>query len=218
MAARTYWSYSSWSTFQSCPAKYKYRYVDNLPDPGTYATVRGTDVHTKAEEFLKGNISGVPRDLRKFSSELSALRKHDPSVEAWWRVDRQWRPVEYPHGWFVGKTDAYLVLDGDLHIIDFKTGRVYPDKHADQGAAYAALGAAHYRVEKVSVEFWYLDSGETLSWEYGRKSLKDEQERWTQRGIEVMSAREFPATPNYTCKWCPYKSSEGGPCTAWKKA
>jgi hypothetical protein len=107
------------------------------------------------------------------------------------------------------------VRDGDaLVIIDHKTGRIYADKHEKQASLYTALGASFYpKVKKVIAEFWYLDQGEVLTWEWPASQLAGLQTMWGARGQRVMNADNFEARPGYYCKWCPLsRAHNGGIC------
>jgi hypothetical protein len=50
LTGRDYVSWSALSTFRTCPLKYKFRYVDGLPEEGvSSALVFGTGIHTAIE-------------------------------------------------------------------------------------------------------------------------------------------------------------------------
>ncbi len=204
------WSYSSWSTMDQCPQKYYRRYVLREADKQSYAAARGEDIHAKAEHYLLGNITGMPKPLAAFSSEFKALKEAQPRVEAWLSVDAKWAPADKDTSWCVGKTDADVVVGTEMTVIDFKSGKVYPDKHALQGSLYAALASALPTVKTVHVEFWYLDKNELLQWDYTAKDLKKERDEWVERGQVMQATTTFPAVPSYLCKWCPYSTVHGG--------
>ena len=204
------WSYSSWSTMEQCPQKYYRRYVLREPDKQSYAAVRGEDIHAKAEHYLLGNITGTPKQLAAFSSEFKALKEALPRVEAWLSVDKDWAQSNKETSWCVGKTDADVMSGTEMSIIDFKSGKVYPDKHAMQGSLYAALASALPNVKSVHVEFWYLDKDELLQWDYTEEDLRTEQSLWLERGRALQASTKFPASPSYLCKWCPYSTAHGG--------
>jgi len=210
------WSYSAWSTYTECGLRFKFRYIDKAPEPPSAAMARGTDLHTKAEYWLDGKITGpLPKGLKKLEAEFKGLRALGSAVkvEAWWSVKQDWMPTKF--GWLLGKSDVHVADNSELTVIDHKSGRIYAEKHAQQASLYSALGFAHYpKVKKVTAEFWYIDQGEVLTWEWTAAQVKDLQAEWGRRGEEVMAANNLEARPGYYCKWCPYSKAVGGVCKA----
>lgn len=224
-APQRHWSYSSYSVFAQCSLKYKYQYVEKLPTTTSYAMARGTDIHAKAENLVKGIITGMPPELAKFSKEFKALQKHKPRVEEWIRLDTSWRVV--PEGskqrpWLFGKADVYAVLpEQELLVIDHKTGKQRPS-HIDQAELYATAVKAVVDSEtpdtpvmSVHAEFWYLDHGTTLQQDYTGYKLESLRGTWHDRGMQVTTATKFKAQPGYACRWCDFRSDKGGPCKEW---
>lgn len=58
---RDYLSYSAVRTYQSCPLKYKFRYVDQLPEAVVSASlVFGSALHAAVEHHLRCRLEGAP--------------------------------------------------------------------------------------------------------------------------------------------------------------
>jgi hypothetical protein len=211
------WSYSAYATYSECGFRFKMRYIDKAPEPPSPAMARGTDMHTKAEYWLQGKLTGpLPKSLQKLSAEFRGLRALGEAVkvEAWWGVTDKWMPQSYG-GWLVGKADAHVADNTELTIIDHKSGRVYAEKHEKQASLYSALGAAYYpNVKKINAEFWYLDQGWVLTWSWTQAQALALQKVWGERGNEVMAAKDLSARPGFYCKWCPYSKEVGGVCKA----
>ena len=217
-APRKHWSFSAWELAAQCPRRYKFRYIDGLPSKPNPFAARGTEIHSLGEQYLLGNISGIPAAYKDFSAELRGLKKAKAEPEQWSNVTRQWTPAGEDDRWIVSKLDARVRAKKIVHIIDFKSGKLYPDKHAAQGSLYAALEGAHSPGATVHVEFWYLDKCDSLRWTYTSDDVKREQELWTARGEALQSMKDFPPKPSYLCKWCDHATNNGGTCGAWKKA
>jgi putative RecB family exonuclease len=61
LTGRDYISWSALSTFRTCPLKYKFRYVDGLPEESvSSALVFGTGIHTAVEQHYQAILSGDP--------------------------------------------------------------------------------------------------------------------------------------------------------------
>lgn len=195
-------------------------------EPMGPAVARGTAVHALAESYLKGKIyGGMPRPLLKLARHYAALRKLKPIVEEYWNVDERWRPVQGREDtWCTMKMDAALGPheneDGKrvIYIQDLKTGRMY-GSHDKQASLYATIGFTRWPdLDGVDVEFWYSDSGETVSTYYNRSAIKKLTNYWMQQGQQMMDPnQEFLPTPSVdACKWCFLRSDRGGRCKAWK--
>ena len=62
LTGRDYISWSALSTFRTCPLKYKFRYVDGLPEESvSSALVFGTGIHTAVEQHFQAILSGAPK-------------------------------------------------------------------------------------------------------------------------------------------------------------
>jgi putative RecB family exonuclease len=59
LTGRDYISWSALSTFRTCPLKYKFRYIDGLPEESvSSALVFGTGIHTAVEQHYQAILSG----------------------------------------------------------------------------------------------------------------------------------------------------------------
>jgi putative RecB family exonuclease len=83
LTGRDYGSWSAISTFRTCPLKYKFRYVDGLPEESvSSALVFGTGIHTAVEQHFQAILSGDPKpdlDALLFAYR-SAWLPHDPDA------------------------------------------------------------------------------------------------------------------------------------------
>ena len=83
LTGRDYISWSALSTFRTCPLKYKFRYVDGLPEESvSSALVFGTGIHSAVEQHYQAILSGDPNpdlDALLFAYR-SAWLPHDPDA------------------------------------------------------------------------------------------------------------------------------------------
>lgn len=101
------------------------------------AAVRGTDVHTLAEQLVHGETVEVPEHLAGYvEGYVEWLNRVDPEV-VWTE-----RPVVNRQHWYAGTADALLRVDGRLLLADWKTSSGAYGEYACQVAAYA--NAEHY--------------------------------------------------------------------------
>lgn len=224
------WSYSRLTVFEQCPLRAKLAYIDKIPEPlrplpagkTEHANDRGTRIHTGAELYVTKDVELIP-ELLSFKEELDQMKalfkQGKVSVEGEWAYDHEWAPTHWNSdtAWLRMKLDAMVHLS-DTHaaVVDHKTGKKSGNeiKHSEQGIVYQ-LGAfmRFPKLEKVTVEFWYLDQDDITRTEYTREQGVKHLKRITDRGNAITRANFFPAKPNvYNCRWCPYGPRGTGHC------
>jgi putative RecB family exonuclease len=83
ITGRPYVSWSSLSTFRQCPLKYKFRYIDGLPEESlSSALIFGSGIHSAVEQHFQAILSGDPKpDVEKLLfAYRSAWLPHDPDA------------------------------------------------------------------------------------------------------------------------------------------
>lgn len=212
-------SYSSYSLYEKCPAAWKYRYVEGIPDTlPKPAAERGTRLHMAAERYLSGEISAgqLPVQFRAFSNLMEKMVEEGASPEAVWVVNDRWSLCTdgTSEAWVKSIIDVHWINGDTLHIRDFKSGRVYVS-HREQLELYMVMGAAIFPgVERVVAEAIYLDQATFGSQiEHNRLWLTELQKLWKERFDEIEKDTTHEAKPSiFACRWCPYGVINGGPC------
>src|SRR5688572_31029351 len=91
------WSFSRWSTYEQCPLKAKFQFIDRLKTASSPALEKGLAFHNAAESYLRGQVKTVPVLLKTFKKELQELRKAKAEPEVEWCFDKDWRAVSWFH-------------------------------------------------------------------------------------------------------------------------
>lgn len=217
------WSYSVWQRYEECPKRTFYAKIERLPDPIGKAGQRGIKIHGLAEDFVKGKLGDdLPKELSEFEAEFFDLRdKGGVTVETDFSFTEDWKKTswrDWDGCWVRMKVDVLdqepqLQEHGELLIIDYKTGR--KRNYKKQAEAYA-LGAmfAFPKIEKIAVEFWYLDiAADNIELEqFLREEQEELREKWEGRVRPMMEDRTFKARPGGHCEWCVFSRHKGGPC------
>ena len=211
------WSYSRLSTYEDCPKSYWYSYVEGLPGfrPPSPAANRGSDIHTAAEEYLKGVRKIYPPELQKVSAHAMLLKQKKAQSELKLAVTDKWEPCDYkdPNAYLRGIVDILYVEDKTVHVQDWKSGQVYPG-HATQMENYVAITAAHFpEAETYVTRLVYIDQGiVTLPKHTAPARLKPIRMLMDGRIKNAEDDTIFPVQPGQACKWCNYSKKYGGPC------
>lgn len=227
----TSWSYSRYALYKECPAKFAYKNLDKLPEPGSAAMERGSAIHTLAENHAKGALKTLPVELALFKEEFKALRaQKQKMIEENWTWTKDWASEttwnDWTGAWLRVKLDAaYLNPKANaLVIIDHKTGKPRAENKAEYGEQlelYGLSGLVKFPdVKVVSPRLWYLDAGVIYpsgeanepEIEYTREDEPRLKKLWIKRVEPMFRDKTFKPTPNARCGYCHYRSSNGGPC------
>lgn len=220
------WSNSRWNDYALCPAKAKYKHLDKLPEPKSPQMQRGIDIAQKEEDYFKGKLRTVPKEIGKYIATLFRVAKKQPDlvVEENWGFDRDWNVVDYfdwNNCWLRIKVDVGWGSNGTVvHLRDNKTGKFSPeynvDQYMEQLHLYAAGAAARFpHAEEFHVALWFTDADiqyPDVPLVITRKEALALQKRFTKQVQPMFNDTRFDPTPNNKCRWCHYRKTNGGPC------
>lgn len=215
------WSYSRYADYKQCPARFKYKYLMKLPDPGSPAMERGNTIHKMAEDYVTGKLRKVPKELTGVEPELAFLKEAKAVAEENWGFKKDWNWIGRPGWfgddvWFRAKTDVRLLYDDDTLLLgDWKTGKKY-FSNEEQIELFALAGYRRFpNVVEVDTRLWYTDvdpNDNEIQRTYNVKELEAIQRDWEKRVIPMFKDRKYAPTPNDKCHWCPFSKAKGGPC------
>lgn len=90
ITGRPYLSYSEIRTFQQCPLKHKFQYIDKAePEQLSAAMLLGSGVHAAVEQYFQAMLSGLP---------LPSVDQLMQSYRACWDREASRAPVQYAKG------------------------------------------------------------------------------------------------------------------------
>lgn len=231
----TSWSFSRYNIYKQCPFKAKLLFIDKLKEPGSEAMDRGAEIHTLAEQYIKGKLARLPKELAEFKNEFTKLKKlytrKVPAmmVEDTWAFTKDWDETTWDDWvgcWVRIKLDcAHEEEEGVLIVTDWKTGKyreeLIPD-YMEQLELYA-LGALLMmpHIHSVNVRLAFLDvpkmhpePDEPLI--FTQADLPKLKKLWEKRVKPMLADKKFAPRPNDKCRWCHFragnKANGGGQC------
>lgn len=215
------WSLTSLSTYEKCPAQYKYRYIDGIKTPPAGgAAARGSEIHASMESYLNGKSTELPNEVNIYTQLLDTLKGKEIYPEHTIKLKRDWTPVaDGEERWYKGILDVKVlqrVRPGEeptgAEVIDWKTGKIYPD-HDDQKSLYSlAVFAEHPSVQRVWARHIYVDLGKEREKIFDRQQMHELRDAWNARVAKLEAEQEFIPKPNFMCRYCPFSKDKGGPC------
>ncbi len=214
-------SYSGIGTYEKCPRKFKYHYIDKLEmekGPVPPHLIRGLKLHGQIEDYLNGKLEvrEMDPDLMKHMRYIDNLKHQGAIAELKFCVANDWSMQDWDaeEGLLRGIQDVVLVWDdtGYAESIDWKTGKVYAE-HCDQRALYALfIFLAYPHVETVRSSSYYLDQNISKNNNYERNKLTSYKWVWEKKANKTRPPQPYPARKGYWCNYCEYGKSKGGPC------
>jgi hypothetical protein len=130
------WSYSSISTYITCPKKYEGEKVTKeVKFTDSEATIYGKDLHLAAEEYIRDG-KPIPTQFKFIQPLLDKLNaypgeKHCELKVGIARRDGKLEACDFfaPDVWFRGVADLVIINGDTARILDYKTGK--SAKYAD---------------------------------------------------------------------------------------
>jgi hypothetical protein len=243
-AQLTSWSYSVYAQYLKCPFSVCLDKImrTRITEPPNPNFIKGNRFHAIADTFIAGvgrkrpelvetvQVPGtrdvVKVDLTSIKDELTSLREKGARTEQNWAFDRRWNPVDWrdwDNAWVRIKTDACAdtIDPPTVDIVDWKTGRVYPD-HKQQRSLYALGGlrlvqlgvlAGGSKKVELTARHIYGDTGQTATEKFLMRHLEPLKREWLARIKEMMADTTYVAKPSaMNCRYCKFNKKNGGPC------
>ena len=236
------WSFSQWETYNECPFKWKCKSVLKLPTaPPGPAAARGLEMHDRAERYIKGEIENVdPPEGLMFGEKAPAIihRKYITILDEFRNHVNGARHAEYKLGfdsdWYLtsplGKWASCIMVldavraggawggaekgldDGVVRIGEWKSGKP-KDTHADQRKMYAIGGLKAWMAKRVEVTTYYLeDTAPPARLVVTDNAWGKLTDLWSERRDLMMRDEICAPRPSWSCRWCDFRASNGGPC------
>jgi putative RecB family exonuclease len=232
------------ATFADCPRKYRMVYVDRprpARGPAWAHTSFGISVHNALAQWWgqpdptpasAGSLlhAGWIGDGYRDANQSAAMRERAAAMLIRWT--HLLNPAQPPRAVerqvaartdtlaLSGRVDRIDERDGQLVIVDYKTGRHAPtddDARSSQALAiYAHAAGRMFRQPCTRVELHHLPSGQRAVAEHTDESLARHIRRAESLAADAVAATErhaagqpadeaFPANPGPLCSWCDYR-------------
>lgn len=217
------WSYTSLSTFLTCPFQYAAKYFyKSVKFQDTEASIWGNRVHAAAETKLKG---GIPDDtvayneVSRYCDLFDKVRTEtdcERLVEFEISVTDKWKTTKWfaPDAWGRAKIDLVQIAKDSASIYDWKTGNSFDPKQLSIFCLMLAI--ARPDLNYFIPRFIMLKTGKVIGLPdregYFRKDLipvARELNELINRVKEAWETECFPTKRNGLCrKWCDVKECQ----------
>jgi RecB family exonuclease len=228
-------SYSSISTYERCPAQFKFQYQDRLPTSTSPALSFGDTLHRTLHRFHDRPVPVAPSiaeleemldgcwvsDGYRDPAEEALYRTHAGQVLAAYHRDNaaafaipaalEFRfTVEVEGVQLSGVIDRMdRIPGGGYEIVDYKTNRrLPPQSHVDrdlQLSVYHLAAREIWGIEPERLTLYYLLPGQRMTTVRTATDI-DETRRRVASVAERIAAGKFEPRANPLCDWCDYRA------------
>jgi DNA helicase-2/ATP-dependent DNA helicase PcrA len=233
----SYLSYSQFSTFETCPLQYKYRYILRIPVPPSAALSFGDTIHRTMRAFytllkegkrptremllrlLNDQWRSIGYGNKKYETKMKAhgrellsgyyKKAYDPKVVPT-SLEEPFKIKITPALILGGKIDRIDTLeDGTLEIIDYKTGTAPTsrDPAKDKQLTVYALSVPN---KKVIVSFYFFEDQKKVSATRTKEELEKAKKDIATKAAEIERS-DFAPKPGKWCDFCEFRLI----CEAW---
>jgi putative RecB family exonuclease len=194
-------SYSSISTYETCPAKYKFQYQDRLPTTGSPALSFGDVLHRTLYRFHDRPVPVAPSLEEMFEANAGSFRI-PAALEFRFTVEIEGVQLSG----MIDRMDR--IPGGGYEIIDYKTNRRLPPKAVVdrdlQLSLYYLAAREVWGIEPDRLTLYFLLPGQRMS-TFRTEANADELRRRIATVAERIAAGKFDPRQNPLCEWCDFQ-------------
>lgn len=227
-------SYSRIDTYNYCPSKYFYSYIDKQPRGFAPHAALGNIIHTVLENTLENNKE---LDLELLKQEYEANRPaYDPDslideklisagnvmIDDFFDLHQDTEfniyAKELEFNFVIGTynirgfIDRVDLVDDTVTIVDYKTGsKEVTNKDVEnniQLGIYALAMSRLFPDKKIRAFLYYLRTGRYKGFEFTQEKLDDVKQNIISAIYKIIQDTNYKPTPNARqCAWCDHAKS-----------
>lgn len=183
----------------------------------------GENLLTELREYIRlWNEEGtytLPFELARFEEEFAHLQEVKAVVEESWCFDKNWQPRKFDdwnNVWLRIKTDSHYLevkkkgkkRETTVYIIDYKTGKEYPEDHEEQRSLYALGALLRYPdATEVVAEHWYMEAGVERKSAWAAADLEKLKEYWLKKTTALLNDTTFAPRRGEYCRSCYFRKA-----------
>ncbi len=195
-------------TFETCPQKYYYKYVQKISVPQkTGLFEKGKKVHALANYYLRGDdISKMENALNLEEKKIWETLKQNEYFQKSYINSEYNLSCSIGNYWIGGRLDALMKDDNTYYILDYKTGSIPKNPKYDyQTITYLLCTSKMYGN---NVKFIYIDlkNNQNSIIDFNIEKAQEYEKRIIDI-CEKITTIQFPEEIEHSkmCEFCEYK-------------
>ena len=194
-------------TFETCPKKYYFKYVQNIsvPQPVSFFE-KGKKIHALANYYLKGaDISNLLRELSFEEHQIWENLLNNEFFQKSYVNSEYNLSARVGDFWVGGRLDALMKDDESYYILDYKTGSIPKDPEYDFQTMVYLICADRLLKTYGTLKFVYIDlkNNKNCVIEFTPERRIEYTEKLTKICTEISQTQDF-ASSSDNCKFCEY--------------
>jgi len=220
------YSKSRIETFKKCKKQYKYKYIDklDLPQPHSNDIEFGQWIHKVLEiynpdddnkkEVVKLASQFDIRDKNYREAMPQTLKNAIAFTKKYWKYERKTEEeIDFISDELSikGIVDLRMIQQNNLLVVDYKSSKsTNADRHEYQMKMYCLILSKIYNMipEKIKVMVYYPRIDSYDRYQFSSIQIKAFEEQLKQDIIDIETAKLYPASPGFHCRWCSYLNTE----------
>ena len=203
------WSYSALNNYETCPSRYyHYSVAKDVTEPEGQAISDGNQLHAAFDARLRKNIE-LPLGMGHHEGLLTKVLNAPGQTysERKLAISSSFTPVAYfsDDAWYRGILDCTKINGSTASVLDWKTGKPYPD-HTQLKLASALVFHSAPNINHVNAALVYVNYDKIEKVQYDREDLITIWAEIMPRVKKLQKAREtnnYPPKPGFLCrKYC----------------
>lgn len=195
-------------TFETCPKKYYFKYIEKISVPQkSNLFEKGKKVHALANYYLRGDdISKMEKALNSEELKLWEILKQNEFFNKTYVNSEYNLSCKVGNYWISGRLDALMKDEKNYYILDYKTGSIPKNPEYDyQTITYLLCASKMY---ENNIKFIYIDlkNNQNSIIDFNSAKAKEYEKRITDICDKITNA-QFPEEIEHSkiCDFCEYK-------------
>lgn len=208
------YSYSKLSTYNQCPLKYKYSYIDKIKTNTPLCFIKGRKIHKEFELLNESNITNASNIVKNFLNSnignklKNILLKNKTKREFKFGLDTDFKNCKYNLKCYYGGIIDLIYIDDLLTLVDYKTGNYKELKYQDfyQLMSYSLFFFNNKNIDQIKLKYIYVEHNLENSLIIKRDSIEFIK-NWIKNTInKIENDTQFLKNKTKLCNYCQYKN------------
>ncbi len=193
-------------TFEECPKKYEFRYIQNISAPQKSTPFeKGKKIHALANYYLKNeNITRLEQALTQEEKSIWEILKDNEYFKKTYVQSEYNLSFKLGNYWVGGRIDAIVKDENKYYILDYKTGTIPNNPEYDFQTMVYLLAANKYFKTKCSFVYINLKQNTNYKIDLNEDLIKSYEKKILETCDLITHTTSYKKGQN--CKFCEFST------------